>query len=69
MIGWFGGGELLHPPVESFEEWIGRIEQVTAADVQRVATRIFRRENLIACAVGRLASVEKKLQAAVDGAL
>ena len=69
MIGWFGGGELLHPPVESFEEWIGRIEQVTAADVQRVATRIFRRENLIACAVGRLAAVEKKLQAAVEGAL
>jgi len=69
MIGWFGGGELLHPPVESFEGWIARIEQVTAADVRRVATKIFRRENLIACAVGRLAAVEQKLQAAVDGAL
>ena len=69
MIGWFGGGELLHPPVESFESWIGRIESVTAADVRRVAGAIFRRENLIACAVGPLAGVEKKLQAAVDGTL
>ncbi len=69
MIGWFGAGELLHPPVESFESWIARIESVTAQDVRRVANAIFRRENLIACAVGPLASVEKKLQAAVDGAL
>jgi predicted Zn-dependent peptidase len=69
MIGWFGGGELLHPPVESFESWIGRIERVTAADVRRVAGKIFRRENLIACAVGPLKGVESKLRAAVDGAL
>ena len=69
MIGWFGGGELLHPPAESFESWISRIESVTAADVRRVASGIFRRENLIACAVGPVASVEKKLQAAVEGAL
>jgi predicted Zn-dependent peptidase len=69
MIGWFGGGELLHPPVEGFEEWIGRIEKVSAQDVRRVAARIFQRANLVACAVGPLASVEKKLHAAVDGAL
>jgi predicted Zn-dependent peptidase len=69
MIGWFGAGELLHPPVESFDRWIARIEAVTAQDVRRVASAIFRRENLIACAVGPLAGVEKKLQAAVDGAL
>lgn len=69
MIGWFGGGELLHPPVESFEQWIGRIEKVTAQDIRRVAGRIFQRENLVACAVGPLAGVEKKLSAAVDGAL
>ena len=69
MIGWFGGGELLHPPAEGFESWIARIEAVTAADVRRVAGSIFRRENLIACAVGPIAPVEKKLQAAVDGAL
>jgi predicted Zn-dependent peptidase len=69
MIGWFGGGELLHPPAESFEDWIGRIEKVTARDVRRVAGKIFRRENLIACAVGPLAGVEKKLRAAVEGSL
>jgi predicted Zn-dependent peptidase len=69
MIGWFGGGELLHPPVEGFESWIARIEKVSAQDVRRVASAIFRRENLIACAVGPLSGVEKKLQAAVDGAL
>ncbi|MGZ6143062.1 MAG: M16 family metallopeptidase [Myxococcales bacterium] len=69
MIGWFGGGELLHPPAEGYERWIARIEAVTAADVRRVAAGIFRRENLIACAVGPIAAVEKKLQAAVDGAL
>jgi predicted Zn-dependent peptidase len=69
MIGWFGGGELLHPPVESFEEWIRRIESVTAQDVRRVASALFRRENLIGCAVGPMKGVEKKLEAAVDGAL
>lgn len=69
MIGWFGGGELLHPPVESFEQWMGRIDRVTAADVQRVASALFRRENLVACAVGPLAGVGKKLLSVVDGAL
>ena len=69
MIGWFGGGELLHPPVETFEAWIQRIEAVTAADVKRVAGAIFRREALVACAVGPLSGVEKKLHAAVEGAL
>lgn len=69
MIGWFGGGELLHPPVESFESWIARIEKVTAQDVRRVAAALFRKENLIACAVGQLKGVEKKLQAAVESAL
>jgi len=69
MIGWFGGSELLHPPAESFESWIDRIESVTAQDVRRVARQIFRRENLVACAVGPLAGVEKKLRAAVDDAL
>jgi predicted Zn-dependent peptidase len=69
MIGWFGGGELLHPPAESFQSWLARIEQVTAADVRRVAGAIFRRENLVACAVGPLAEVEKQLRAAVESAL
>ncbi|HEX9579028.1 MAG TPA: insulinase family protein, partial [Myxococcales bacterium] len=69
MIGWFGGGELLHPPAESFETWIGRIESVTASDVRRVAQSIFQREAMVAVAVGPIAAVEKKLRAAVEGAL
>ena len=69
MIGWFGGGELLRPPAESFDSWIARIETVTAADVRRVANKIFQKENLIACAVGPIKGLEKKLEAAVDGAL
>ena len=69
MIGWFGGGELLHAPVESFESWIERIEKVTAADVRRVAGAIFRRENLIAVAVGPLTGVQRKLRDAVESAL
>jgi predicted Zn-dependent peptidase len=69
MIGWFGAGELLHPPAEPFEAWLSRIEEVTAADVRRVASAIFRRENLVACAVGPLSGVENKLRAAVEGAL
>jgi len=28
MVGWFGGGEILHPPVEDFPAWIARIERV-----------------------------------------
>ena len=69
MIGWFGGGELMRPPAESFAAWLDRIESVTAADVRRVANQIFRRENLIVCAVGPVAAQEKKLRALVDSAL
>jgi predicted Zn-dependent peptidase len=69
MIGWFGAGELLRPPAEPFESWLSRIESVTAADVRRVANAIFRPENLVACAVGPLAGVEKKLRAAVESTL
>lgn len=69
MIGWFGAGELLHPPVEGFESWIGRIEKVTAADIRRVANAIFRRENLVTVAVGPLAGVQRKLRDVVESAL
>jgi predicted Zn-dependent peptidase len=69
MIGWFGFGELLRPPAESFESWLSRVERVTAADVRRVANAVFRRENLVACAVGPLSGLEKKLRAAVESAL
>ena len=56
-------------PAESFETWIGRIEAVTAQDVRRVASSIFRREALVTVAVGPVAGLEKKLRAAVEGAL
>jgi len=69
MIGWFGAGELLRPPAESFQGWLSRIEGVTAAEVRRVASSVFRRENLIACAVGPLQGVERKLREAVESAL
>jgi predicted Zn-dependent peptidase len=69
MIGWFGAGELLHPPAESFRSWLARIEDVSAADIRRVASAMFRRENLVACAVGPLAGVEQKLRAAAEGGL
>jgi predicted Zn-dependent peptidase len=69
MIGWFGAGELLQPPAEPFEHWLARIERVTAADVRRVASNLFRREGLVTCAVGPLDGLEKKLRAAVEDAL
>jgi predicted Zn-dependent peptidase len=69
MIGWFGAGELLRPPAESFQSWLSRIDKVTAGDVRRVANAVFRRENLVACAVGPLAGVERKLRAVVESAL
>jgi len=69
MIGWFGAGELLRPPAESFQSWLGRIEQVTAADVRRVASALFRPGNLVTCAVGPLAGLEKKLRSVVESAL
>ncbi len=69
MIGWFGAGELLRPPAQSFQGWLSRIEGVTAAEVRRVASSVFRRENLIACAVGPLQGVERNLREAVESAL
>ena len=69
MIGWFGAGELLHPPAEPFQQWLARIEKVTAADIRRVASALFRRENVVACAVGPLSAVEQKLRAAAESGL
>ena len=69
MIGWFGSGELLHPPAESFQSWLGRIERVTAADVRRVARDTFRRDGLVAVAVGPQKGVQRRLRDVVEGAL
>ena len=67
MIGWFGGTELFRPP-EGFDERVAKLEAVAAQDLQRVARATFGREGLVACAVGPLAAVEKRLAAAVDDA-
>jgi len=67
MIGWFGGTELFRRP-EGFAERVARMESVTAADVRSVSQKVLRREGLVACAVGPLTSVEKRLASAVDDA-
>jgi predicted Zn-dependent peptidase len=69
MIGWFGGGELLRPPAETFQEWMARIERVGPADVRRVAGRYFRGDAVTAVAVGPLAAVSRKLRDAVERSL
>jgi predicted Zn-dependent peptidase len=69
MIGWFGGGELLRPPAETFDQWMARIERVTPSDLRRVASRYFRRDAVTAVAVGPLTQVSRKLRDAVEGAL
>jgi len=65
MIGWFGGTELFRTP-EGFEERVLRVEEVTAAEMRRVARQTFRSDALLACAVGPLTGVEKRLRAAVE---
>jgi predicted Zn-dependent peptidase len=67
MIGWFGGTELFRTP-EGFDERIARLEAVTARDLRRVARATFPRDGLVACAVGPVAAIEKRLSAAVDDA-
>jgi predicted Zn-dependent peptidase len=67
MIGWFGGTELFRTP-EGFDERVAKLEAVTARDLRRVATATFRRDALVACAVGPISTIEKRLSAAVDDA-
>jgi predicted Zn-dependent peptidase len=55
LVGWFGTGELLGSE-ETLEERCRRVERVTAADVRRVARATFRRDGLLAVAVGPGAS-------------
>src|SRR5262249_20877192 len=54
MAGWFGGTELFYAPAE-FDTKVARMDAVTAADIQRVAQEIFRRERLVVAASGALA--------------
>jgi predicted Zn-dependent peptidase len=53
MAGWFGGGELFHPP-EPFETRVERINALSPRDLQRVAAEIFSHKRLHATAVGLL---------------
>ena len=67
MIGWFGGTELFRT-AEGFDERVAKLEAVTARDLRRVARTTFRRDGLVACAVGPISAIEKRLTAAVDDA-
>jgi predicted Zn-dependent peptidase len=53
LAGWYGAGEVLSSP-EGFEARCRRVEAVTPADVQRLASATFRRSRLAAVVVGRL---------------
>lgn len=53
LCGWFGGAELFFPPY-THEQRVRRMEQVTAAQIRKVACRMFRSERLVAVAVGAL---------------
>jgi predicted Zn-dependent peptidase len=62
LVEWWGLGELLFWPPESVRDWLGRLEAVTPEDVRRVSRAVFRREALIACAVGPLGATGQRLR-------
>lgn len=68
LVEWWGTGELLHAPAEGLEEWLGRIEAVTVADVRRAARNVFRKDRLVACVVGPLGAQERKLRDLLEAA-
>ncbi len=51
LAGWYGSGEVMAAP-EGFEERCRRVERVTPADLQRVASETFRKDRLVAVVVG-----------------
>ena len=53
MAGWWGGTELFLRPM-SFEEKVARMDAVSAEDVRRVASQIFRADRMTVAAVGPL---------------
>ena len=68
MAEWYGLDELLRGRMESPLSWLGRMEAVTADDLLRVANGVFARGRLVACAVGPLAGIDKKLQTLLGAA-
>jgi predicted Zn-dependent peptidase len=66
LCGWFGGTELFYRPL-SQEQRARQLERVTAADIQRVARRVIRRERLNVAVVGSLGSaLSKKVSRMVE---
>lgn len=59
LVGWLGTGEVLDA-AEDFEHRCRRVEQVTPADVLRVARQTFTRRNLLAVAVGPRAEAARR---------
>jgi hypothetical protein len=59
MAGWFGGTELFYPP-PSYETKVGRMEAVTAGDIQRAAQRVFDPSRLVVAASGGLSEKQKR---------
>ena len=59
MAGWFGGTELFYPP-PSYETKVGRMEAVTAEDIQRAARRVFDPAHLVVAASGALTEKQKR---------
>lgn len=59
MAGWFGGTELFYPP-PSYDTKVGRMEAVTAADIQRTAQRVFDPARLVVAASGGLSEKQKR---------
>jgi predicted Zn-dependent peptidase len=68
MVEWYGLDELLRGRLENPIDWLNRMEDVSAQELMRVARRTFKRNRLVACVVGPLAGVEKKLTAILDKA-
>ncbi len=68
MSEWWGRTELYHRPV-GLEEKLARVEAVTAADIQRVARRVFQAAHMTLGTVGRMgARVKGELREIVENA-
>jgi predicted Zn-dependent peptidase len=66
LCGWFGGTELFYRP-KSQEQRARELERVRAADIQRVARRVIRRDRLNVAVVGTMTgALSKKVAKIVD---
>jgi predicted Zn-dependent peptidase len=51
LLGWFAGDELFHPPA-TFEERCRRVEEITKAQLVRLANTYLRADRVLSVAVG-----------------